>query len=117
GRAVGAEAGGTIANGGPGPARLSGGDGSVREGDSGTSLATFTVSLDRPSTGTVRVHAETHDGTASAAGNDYIAVARDLSFAPGVVSQPFAVEIKGDTTFEPDETFTVDLSNAETAEI
>ena len=34
-----------------------------------------------------------------------------LTFAPGVTSQPFSILGSGDTKFEPDETFHVDLSN------
>src|SRR5262249_5616656 len=34
-----------------------------------------------------------------------------LSFAPGETSKTVAVTIRGDTTYEPDETFTLELSN------
>src|SRR5207237_4582499 len=44
--------------------------------------------------------------------SDYGAVAGTLSFAPGETSRTVAVAVNGDTTFEPDEGFTVDLSNA-----
>lgn len=108
---------GTIRNDDPQPPRLSVSDVTVREGDSGTTQATFTVSLDRPSTRTVRVHAATHDGTASAGDNDYVATARDLTFDPNVLSLPFAVDVKGDNTFELDETFSVALTDAVNADL
>lgn len=106
---------GTIVNDDQIPPRLSVSDVSIAEGDAGTSQATFTVSIDRPAPAPVRVHVATVDGTATVADNDYTSAARDLTFTGNVVSQSFTVDIKGDTTFEPDETFAVELSNAENA--
>jgi len=52
----------------------------------------------------------TANGTATA-GVDYTAAAGSISFAPGVTTQQIHVDILGDTTVEPNETFSVTLSN------
>gem|GEM_PF-486432 len=80
------------------------------EGDSGTSNASFLVSLSHPSASTVTVDFATQDGTAIA-GLDYQPVSGRLTFAPGVTSQNILVPIIGDTLDEVDEIFTVVLSN------
>ncbi|HEY0081279.1 MAG TPA: Calx-beta domain-containing protein, partial [Pyrinomonadaceae bacterium] len=83
------------------------------EGDGGTTAYTFTVSLSRASNQTVTVDYQTADATATAAGNDYTAVAATgLSFAPGETTKQLTVNVNGETVFEPDETFLVNLSNA-----
>src|SRR2546428_692986 len=84
-------------------------DVSVTEGNSGTSNATFTVSLTNPSSAAVTVDYATADGTALA-GSDYVAASGSLTFAPGETSQSVMVVINGDVTVEPDETFSVNLS-------
>ncbi len=85
---------------------------SIPEGNSGTSVATFTVSLDHPApAGGVTFQIDTQDGTANA-GSDYVAiVAQNGSIAAGQTSTTFNVTIDGDTTYEGDETFKVNLSN------
>jgi chitinase len=85
-------------------------DVSVAEGDAGTTQATFDVTLSGPSGLVTSVDWATVDGTATA-GVDYAAVSGTLSFAAGVTSQQVSVPVVGDTTDEPDETFTVSLSN------
>ena len=86
-------------------------DVSVAEGDSGTRLATFTVTLAPPPTTTVTVNWSTADGTATS-GSDYVAASGVLSFGPGVSTQAIAVAVDGDTVDEPDETFLVNLTGA-----
>src|SRR5262249_53359772 len=55
---------------------------------------------------------KTADGTATA-GSDYVAIdTQTLSFNTNDTSQTVSVTINGDTTYEPDETFFVNLSNA-----
>ncbi len=83
----------------------------VQEGDSGTSLATFTLSLDNASDQTITVQYATADGTAVAPA-DYIAVSGSVTFAPGQTSQQVSVQIKGDTLSEADEGFQLLLSGA-----
>lgn len=106
---------GTIVNDDAVPA-LSVGDVSVAEGNSGTTTATFTVSLSAASGQTITVNYATADGTATA-GSDYVARSGTLTFAPGTTSQGVAVTINGDTTVEPDETFSLNLSGASNATI
>ena len=91
---------------------LSIGDVSITEGNSGTSLATFTVAMSQASANTVSFDVATADGTANA-GSDYVALAlAGQSIAPGATSKTVSVTINGDTTPEANETFTVNLSNA-----
>ena len=87
---------------------------SVTEGQSGT--ATFTVTLTPTSPQPVTVAYTTANGTA-AAGSDYVATSGTLTFAAGVSTQTIAVTVTGDTTFEPGETFVVNLSSATNATI
>ncbi len=88
----------------------------VAEGNSGTSSAAFTVTLSKASSSTVTVGYSTADGTAIA-GQDYAATSGTLTFAPGVTSQQVSVAVTGDTTVEPDETFTVTLATPSGATI
>ena len=59
----------------------------------------------------------TSDGTATIAGNDYVATSGTLTFPAGVTTQPIPVPLIGDTTVEPDETFFANLSNPVNATI
>lgn len=95
---------------------LSVNDTAVTEGNSGSAPATFTVSLSGPSKGTVNVDYATADGTATAPG-DYTATSGTLTFAPGETSKQVSVPVVGDTVSEPDERFTLNLSNATGATI
>jgi hypothetical protein len=82
------------------------------EGDSGTTDYTFNVTLDAASDQTVTVDYATADDTATSADNDYNAVATtQLSFAPGEISKQLTVTVNGDTVFESDEQFFVNLTN------
>src|SRR4030095_6441056 len=89
-------------------------DVSVTEGNSGTSSATFTVSLSNASSQTITVNYATADNTASA-GSDYVSTSGTLTFTPEQLTQTIAVTVTGDTTFEPTETFNVNLSGATNA--
>lgn len=84
-------------------------DVTVAEGNSGSTLATFTVRLSTPSATPVTVNFATANGTATA-GSDYVARTGTLTFAPGITSQAVNISITGDTLAEPDETFLVNLS-------
>lgn len=86
-------------------------DVTVDESNAGTTPATFTVSLDRPSPNPVTVDFTTADATAVAPA-DYAPTAGAVTFAPGETSRPVTVPVNGDTVDEPDETFTVTLSAA-----
>ncbi|MCX2929127.1 cellulase family glycosylhydrolase [Mycobacterium sp. CVI_P3] len=85
-------------------------DTTVAEGNSGTTNATFTVTLSKPATTPVTVGYTTANGTATA-GADYTATTGTLTFNPGVTSQTITVKITGDTAVEAGETFTVTLAN------
>ncbi|GAY13895.1 cellulase family glycosylhydrolase [Mycobacterium sp. shizuoka-1] len=85
-------------------------DTTVAEGNSGTTNATFTVTLSKPATTPVTVSYTTANGTATA-GADYTSATGTLTFNPGVTSQTVTVKVTGDANIEPNETFTVALSN------
>src|SRR4029079_15207110 len=61
------------------------------------------------STGPASVAYSTSDGTAHAPG-DYAAKSGTVSFASGETTKPVTVNVVGDTTDEPDETFNVTLA-------
>ena len=78
-------------------------DKTVTEGNSGTSNATFTVTLSANPTQPVTVHYATLAGTATE-GNDYVATSGDLVFpASGGTTQNINVPIKGDIKDDKDE--------------
>jgi hypothetical protein len=83
----------------------------VLEGNSGTTTATFNVTLSNATVDTVTVDYATSNGTASA-GSDYTATSGKLTFAPGTSSKTIDVQVTGDTVDEPDENFLMTLSNA-----
>ncbi len=86
---------------------------SVVEGDSGSTVLTFTVSLNPASHQPATVHyADAGTGTATS-GTDYETLAGGtLRFAAGETSKTIAVSVTGDAEFEPDETVVIALSNA-----
>ncbi|MEJ5256568.1 MAG: Calx-beta domain-containing protein, partial [Acidimicrobiales bacterium] len=81
------------------------------EGDTGSSLLTFNLSLSKPSASTVTVQLDTVDVTATA-GDDYQPRSTVVSFAPSQTTATVEVTIIGDTAYEHDETFEVLLSSA-----
>src|SRR5207249_887818 len=85
---------------------------SVKEGNSGTKVMTFTVTLSAAYDQAVTVNYATHDGSATVADNDYAAASGTLTFAPGQTTKTFTVVIKGDKKKEADESFYVLLSGA-----
>jgi hypothetical protein len=86
-------------------------DATVTEGNSGTRLATFTVTLSRPVGTAVSYDIASANGTATA-GSDYVASSLPgQSMAAGVTSKTFTVTINGDTTPESTETFFVNVTN------
>jgi hypothetical protein len=85
---------------------------SVKEGNSGTKVMTFTVTLSAAYDQPVTVRFDTRDGSATVAGNDYAAKSGILTFAAGQTTKTITVTIRGDTKKESDEWFNVVLSNA-----
>lgn len=97
------------------------GDAEVVEGNSGATEVVFTVWIDGATTSTITVNYSTSDGTATTAGADYTATSGTLSFpihgqslvplvTPGYLE--IHVPVSGDTSVEPNETFTMTLSGA-----
>jgi hypothetical protein len=85
-------------------------DATESEGDVGTKLATFMVTLSAPSGKPVTIKYATADGTA-AAGADYQSAAGTVTFNPGQTVRPIHITIPGDATIEPDETFFLNLTD------
>jgi Zn-dependent protease len=85
----------------------------VAEGDSGSSVANFTVSLSAPApAGGVTFNIETQDNTATTADNDYVANAlTSQTITAGNTADNFAVTVNGDANVEPDETFFVNVTS------
>ncbi|HSY51698.1 MAG TPA: ELWxxDGT repeat protein [Thermoanaerobaculia bacterium] len=86
------------------------------EGDVGTSVAHFNVSLTPAATQTVTVDYVTSDGTATA-GVDYDAVSGTLTFEPGETAKTIDVLVHGDVIPENNETFYVTLRNVSGAQV
>lgn len=91
-------------------------DVTMNEGNSGTTSFVFTVTLTDPPSGnfTIMVNYATANGTATAgacaSGFDYNGASGQLTFNRNNPTRTVAVQVCGDTTFEPDETFFVNLS-------
>jgi chitinase len=100
---------GTIVNDDPIPS-VSVDDGSVTEGNSGLTSIPFHVTLSQAAKQSVSVRFRTTTGSA-ATGTDYEPTDLTITFLPGAVSATIDVVVHGDTTFEGDETFGVQLSN------
>jgi hypothetical protein len=81
-------------------------------------LFAFTVSLSSPSGKFVTFYADTVDGTASVAGNDFYRNTQGPhSIDPGLTSYVVNVAVRGDRTSEADETFFVNLTSAAEATV
>jgi hypothetical protein len=87
------------------------------EGDGGTSPFTFTVTLASPSEIQVSVRFATADGSATLADNDYQAASGELVFGPGDTQRFVTILVNGDFNVEPDESFSVILSDPVNATI
>ena len=105
----------TIVDNDPQPT-LSINDVTLTEGNIGTNTANFAVTLANPSAQIVTVGYQTVDVTATA-GSDYVTQTGTLTFNPGEISKPVSIVINGDTGFEGNETFKVNLSAAVNATI
>jgi len=87
-------------------------DVTITEGDTGTKVATFTVTR-TGGTGAFDVNYATANSTATAGTTaDYLAASGTLNFANGTSTQTVSVTIRGDTIYEPNETFFVNLTGA-----
>jgi Calx-beta domain/Domain of unknown function (DUF4114)/RTX calcium-binding nonapeptide repeat (4 copies) len=81
------------------------------ESNSNTTNYGFDITLSKTSTENVTVKYTTADGTATAV-SDYTAATGTITFNPGETSKTVNISVKGDTTLELDETFTVNLTDA-----
>jgi hypothetical protein len=84
-------------------------DVSVKEGNTGTRLALFDVTLSAVSGAPASVGWVTIGGTALE-GPDYVGESGVIAFAPGDASETVSVSVNGDTVDEPNERFGVALS-------
>lgn len=84
--------------------------GSIVEGNSGTSVLNFTVTLSRVSDSNVTVAYGTSNGTATS-GSDYGSSSGTLLFTPGQISKTIGIVIPADEFVESDETFTLTLTS------
>ncbi len=101
----------TATGSGGGDPSISISNGSVVEGDAGTSPMFFQVALSAPAgVGGVQFDYATVDGSALA-GSDYAAASGSASIPEGASSVALSVAVNGDTTVEADETFSLVLSN------
>src|SRR3954447_25126981 len=81
------------------------------EGNSGTTPFTFTVTRSGSTADTSSVSYAVSGGTANAADFGGTVPSGTVSFAAGETSKTIMVNVSGDTTVEPDETFDVVLSS------
>lgn len=84
-------------------------DTAVAERNSGQKVAKVQVSLSQPCLHEIVVYFRTLDGSATAAGGDYLPAFDPLVFKPGRLTLSVAVPIVGDTLAENDETLAVSL--------
>ncbi len=84
---------------------------SIVEGDAGTSNLVFTIMLNNPVDVDVEIDAETLDGLATLANLDYVDFDETITILANTFSQTATVLINGDCTIEPNENFSLELSN------
>jgi hypothetical protein len=89
---------------------------SVTEGNSGTSMANFVVTLSAPSGKPITVNYQT-TAVSATAGTDYVSINDTLTFVAGDTTETINVTVNSDTTDESNETFQVNLSGATNATI
>lgn len=85
---------------------------SVTEGNSGTTPISFDITFTTRASVTVVVNYTVTSGTATA-GQDFQSINGAVVFEAGVVRHTATVLVIGDTTFEPDETFTITVTPPE----
>ena len=89
---------------------------SANEGTGANTTLNFTVSLSAPAKSPVSVQYTTVNGTAVAP-SDFTATSGTLNFASGQQTAVIAVTVIGDSVVEPNESFSVSLSNPNGATI
>jgi hypothetical protein len=98
----------------PPPPSVNIGDYSAYEGNSGLTAFQFPVTLSAPSTQNITVQYSVYSGTATvgsqAAGGDIQTGSGSVTILAGQTTGYATVNVYGDTTIEPDETFTVKIT-------
>ncbi|QDT11229.1 beta strand repeat-containing protein [Stieleria marina] len=98
---------------------IAGTDSDKAEGDTGTSVLSFTVTRSANTDGVATVdYTVTGSGTNAANADDFaggVFETGTVTFADGESTQTILINVAGDTLVEPDETFDVTLSNASTS--
>ena len=92
-------------------------DVTMNEGNSGPTSFIFTVTKTGSTALNSSVNFQTIDGSATLGDNDYQTNSGLLTFGPADTMMQVTVTVNGDTTVEPNENFTVELSNASDATI
>ncbi len=97
-------------------ASISSTSGTLAEGNSGSTIFSFTISLDKASTTAQTVKwTAAGNGSAAASATDFTgALTGTATIAAGQTSVKVTVQVVGDTTVESDETFAVTLSTPST---
>jgi Calx-beta domain. len=85
------------------------GNAMIVEGNGGQTSVEVTVILSQPTTDPVTINYTTSDGSASA-GSDYVAAKGTVSFGAGERVKRISVQVIGERTCEPNETFEIVLS-------
>jgi hypothetical protein len=81
------------------------------EGNAGTTLFVFTVTLSVAYDVPVTINFATVNGAAKTSNNDYVSTSGTLTFAPGETTKTITVVVKGDQKKEANESFFVDLTD------
>jgi len=85
-------------------------DAQLLEENTTTPTMVFTLTLSEVSTSDVSVDYTLSDGSATVANNDYVDGTDTITISAGQKTATIDVQINGDETFEPNETFTVTLN-------
>jgi hypothetical protein len=86
------------------------GDAVIFEGNADIQYAEVVVNLSEPHAQNVSVNYSTVNGSATL-NSDFTAASGKLTFAKGETSKTIKIEVRGDRDIEPDESFSVQLSN------
>ncbi|MDY6898131.1 MAG: VWA domain-containing protein [Cyanobacteriota bacterium] len=87
---------------------------SIEEGDSGSSVAQFTVNLSSQATEEIQFSYETIDGSAIS-GSDYNQTSGQITIPIGETTAKIDVEVNGDSDVEPNEELTLKLNELSSA--
>ena len=98
------------------PPTVSIADATVAEGNAGSTVLAFSVSLSKASKRPASVDFATANGTATAPA-DFASSSGKVMFAPGETSKTVNVSVVGDSAFEPNETLSVALSGPVNAKL